>query len=202
MGFCPACGHQLNLGTELFCPNCGQNLAQNKGAPDQAKYSIAIEKTGGDVIGVGIDGSGNILGENVVVGSGSIKSNEAELQKIPDEYAQALKEFSKTIEQQLRGRDVKKEQVQAINDNLSELAKEVIDVKPGTEPKTDYTKQSQIELKTESLIQKVLDVIPQAAETVATFTPLAPFSKIIGKGVADMVNSVAKRKNKNPTKIG
>ena len=38
-------------------------------------------------------------------------------------------------------------------------------------------------------IQKVLDVLPEAAETAATFTPLAPISKLIGKGVRQIVDA-------------
>ena len=43
-------------------------------------------------------------------------------------------------------------------------------------------KQRQVESKTATLIQKVLTVLPEAVKTAATFTPLAPFSKIISKG--------------------
>ena len=40
----------------------------------------------------------------------------------------------------------------------------------------------------------MLDVLPQAAETAATFTPLAPFSKLIGKGVQGIVDAIAKKR--------
>ena len=43
----------------------------------------------------------------------------------------------------------------------------------------DYVKQTNVESKTASVIQKVLDVLPQAAQTTATVTPLAPLSKLI-----------------------
>ncbi len=39
----------------------------------------------------------------------------------------------------------------------------------------------------------MLKVLPQAAETVVPFTPLAPFSKIIGKGVEQLVDELSKR---------
>jgi hypothetical protein len=39
----------------------------------------------------------------------------------------------------------------------------------------------------------VLKVLPQAVETVSTFTPLAPFSKIIGKSVKSIVDAVSKK---------
>ena len=40
----------------------------------------------------------------------------------------------------------------------------------------------------------MLKVLPEAAETAATFTPLAPFSKLIGKGVKQLVDAIAKGK--------
>jgi hypothetical protein len=44
-------------------------------------------------------------------------------------------------------------------------------------------KQTIIESHTATPIQKVLKVLPQAAETSATFTPFAPLNKLIGKGL-------------------
>ncbi len=51
------------------------------------------------------------------------------------------------------------------------------------------------DFKTATTIQKVLDVLPEAAETATTFTLLALFSKLIDKGVRQMVDAiVAKRR--------
>lgn len=72
------------------------------------------------------------------------------------------------------------------------LANEVKDIKPGKEKEIDYVKQTVVESKTATLIQKVLNVLPQAAETAATFTPLAPFSKLIGKGIQGIVDAIKK----------
>ena len=126
-----------------------------------------------------------------------INVSQQELAKIPvPEYANALKEFSESVNQQLKGRQIPEEKVKDINNNLNELAKEVQDIKPGEEEQQqiDYVKQTQIESKTATTIQKVLDVLPEAAETAATFTPLAPFSKLIGKGVRQIVDAITKRK--------
>jgi hypothetical protein len=106
-----------------------------------------------------------------------------------------LKEFSESVNQQLKGKQIPEDQVKEINNNLNEFAKEVQDMKPGEEELIDYVKQTQIESKTASTIQKVLNVLPEAAETAATFTPLAPYSKLIGKGVQGIVDAiVAKRR--------
>jgi len=89
---------------------------------------------------------------------------------------------------------ISEEKVKSINESINELAEEVQDVKPGKVQELDYVKQTNVEAKTASVIQKVLDVLPRAAETTATFTPLAPFSKLIGKGVQGIVDAIAKRK--------
>ena len=78
---------------------------------------------------------------------------------------------------------------------MSELAKEVEDIRPDKEQEIGYVKQTNVEAKTASVIQKVLNVLPQAAETAATFTPLAPFSKLIGEGMQEMANAIQKRRS-------
>jgi hypothetical protein len=92
MKYCSVCGYGLNKGTELFCPNCGSDLRQNKGMLDKTEGSISISGIHGDVFGTGFSGSGNIIGKNIVVGSGTIAVSETQLQKIPNEYAQSLKD--------------------------------------------------------------------------------------------------------------
>ena len=154
---------------------------------------INISGNKGDVIGVGVSGSGNVIGKNIVIGSGTINVNETEIQKTPDEYSKALKEFSENINEQLKGRQIPEDKVKSINSDISELAKEVEDVKPGQEEKVDYVKKLQVEGKTASLVQKILEVLPEAAETASAFTPLAPFSKIIGKTVKNLIDAIRKR---------
>ena len=201
MKFCPECGYHFTAETEKFCPSCGYDINKGTTATPKDRNSINIEKTGGDVFGVGVSGSGHTIGKNIVVGSGTINVSKTELQKIPNEYAQALKEFSENINQQLKGKQIPEEEVISINENMDELAKEVEDIKkPGKEgeqqkeEEIDYVKQTQIETKTASLIQRVLKVLPEAAETAATFTPLAPFSKLIGKTTQHIVDAIAKGK--------
>ena len=201
MKYCSDCGKHLIIGTEKFCPNCGQDLT--KGGvreeatlePEENRRRINISGTQRDVIGFGFSGSGNIIGKNIVVGSGTINVSQQELAKIQGpEYARALKDFSENINQQLKGRQIPEEKVKEINTSLEELAKEVQDVKPGREEQMDYPNQVNIESKTVSVVQKILNVLPEAAETAATFIPLAPFSKIIGKEVTQIVDAIAKRK--------
>jgi len=189
MAFCFNCGHQLVTSTEKFCSSCGQNLNDRT----NSKSSTNISGNQGDVIGVGFSGSGNIIGKNIVVGSGTINANQTEIQNIPNEYAIAIKDFSDSINEQLKGRQIPEDKVKSINKDLTELGKEVKDVKPGEEDKVDVVKKLQVEVKTISLVQKILEVLPETAETVATFTPLAPFSKIIGKTIKNIIDTVSKK---------
>jgi len=137
-------------------------------------------------------GSDNIFGKNIVVGSGTISVSETQLEKSSNEYVQSLKSFSETINKQLEGLQIPEEQIKSINESVNELAKAVKDINPGKEKEIDYVKQTIVESKTATLVQKVLNVLPQAAETAATFTPLAPFSKLIGKGVQGIVDAIKK----------
>ena len=105
-----------------------------------------------------------------------------------------MKDFSENINQQLKGRQIPEEQVKSINTSLEELAKEVQDVKPGREEQMDYPNQVNIESKTVSVGQKNTKCFARRTETAATFTPLSPFSKLIGKGVTQIVEDIAKKK--------
>ena len=166
MNFCSECGQELTAGTEKFCPNCGQDLKK-----------------------AGVRGGGE-------AGSETVNVNQQELANIQDpEYAKALKDFSENINRQLKGRQISKEQVRSINTSLEELAKEVQDVMPGREEEIDYPIQLNIESKTVSIVEKTLNALPEAEEeTAATFGPLAPFSKLIGKGVTQIVGDIAKKR--------
>ena len=192
MAFCFNCGYQLSSTfEEKFCPSCGQDLSDR--ATSSRRDSINISGNPGDVFGVGFSGSGNVIGKNIVIGSGTINVSKQELTKVDSRYADALQQFSDNINKQLKGQQIPEEQVQEINNKLNELTKEVEGIKPGQEEQEiDYEKKKNIEGKTGSLIQRILKVLPQAVETATTFTPLAPFSRLIGKSVEQLVGEVSK----------
>jgi hypothetical protein len=143
----------------------------------------------GDVIGGKVSGTGHTFGKDLTVGRVSVNSTN-----IHNEYSKGLADFSERLNEQFRKQNIPQEQVKPIQDNIDELTKEVEDIKPGEEQQIDYVKQTNIESKFASLVQNVLKALPQAAETVATFTPLAPFSKLIGKSVEHIVAAIQKRR--------
>jgi zinc-ribbon domain len=159
-----------------FCSQCGQQLA--------AGTEKFCPNCGQDLMKGGIRG-----GE---AGSGIVNVIQQELANIQyPEYAKALKDFSENINRHLKARQMSEEQVLSINTSLEELVKEV----QGREEQIDYPIQLNIESKTVSIVQKILDVLPEAEEeTASTFAPLAPLSKLIGKGVSLIVEDIAKRR--------
>ncbi len=64
MPFCHQCGYNLRLGIEKFCPSCGFNL---NGYDKKNSRYIGIIDNNRDIIGVGIDGNGNIIWKNVSI---------------------------------------------------------------------------------------------------------------------------------------
>lgn len=106
---CTGCGFQLTTGSGKFCPNCGYIMNKGTGAAPSERNAIKIENTGGDVFGIGVSGSGNVIGKNVGVRPGTININENQLQRIPNEFANILKEFSENINQQINGKRISEE---------------------------------------------------------------------------------------------
>ena len=138
---------------------------------------IHIGNIGGDAIGIGVTGSGNVIGKNISI-------NEQHLENMPKEYADSLKAFMK----QIKNYNIPPEQIKPIQADLNDLTKEIEGVKP--EEKVSTVKQKIVNSKFSVFAEKVLKLLPKTAETVAAFTPLAPFSKLIGEGVEHLVQTI------------
>lgn len=149
--------------------------------------NINISGVKGDVFGVGVEGTGNIIAKEV---SGTINLNIRQLKNMPDEYAKSLREFSETVNEQFKKHAIPQEKVAPVQESINELAKEVEDVKP--QEKISFDKKTDIESRFKKVASKVLQLLPKGTEAVAAFTPLAPFSKLIGSGVKELVEAIQK----------
>lgn len=148
---------------------------------------IHIGNVGGDVVGVGVSGSGNIIGKNVNI-SGTVSISNQQLQNMPSEYANSLKAFSESINQQLKANNVPSEKVKPIQESINELVKESEGIKP--DQQIGVMNQSDLKSKFINVAKHVLKVLPKTTETVAAFTPLAPFSKLIGEATQHLVEAI------------
>jgi zinc-ribbon domain len=189
MTFCSNCGQQLTVGTEKFCPNCGQDLKIGGAVSVSRNPSINIGNTQGDVMGVGFSGDGNIIGKNITVGSVGI--GEQQLQKIPKEYADSLKAFTDAINQQFKANNVPSTKVADVQRNVSEFSQELEGVKPGQDP--GIVKKSNLKYKLINIAKAALTILPKTLPVVlSAFTPLQPFSQLIGEDTQVLVQAVQK----------
>ncbi|MGA7369288.1 MAG: hypothetical protein WBX01_09170 [Nitrososphaeraceae archaeon] len=79
-------------------------------------------------------GDGNVVAKYLLVGDGTINVSEQRVAEIQNnEYAKGLEEFSKNVNEQLKGQSVAEETISSINESIDELAKEVKDIKSGQE---------------------------------------------------------------------
>jgi hypothetical protein len=71
---------------------------------DEKNSGIHIGDVGGDIIGVDIKGSGNIVGKNIIVKS-------EQLQKIPTGYADSLQAFTDALNREFKANNVPPDKV-------------------------------------------------------------------------------------------
>ena len=155
------------------------------------KTGVNISNVGGDVIGTNVSGTSNIIGKDINVDiSGTVNINSQILNKLPEEYSNAFKEFTEKINEQIKRNNIIPQQVEPIKESINELAKETETIHPNEEP--SIIKQQSWKEKLFRVFKSVLPVLPKTAETIAAFTPLAPFSKIIGESVEKLVEGVQK----------
>ena len=155
------------------------------------KTGVNIRSVGGDVIGTNVTGTGNVIGKDINVDiSGTVSINNQILDRLPEEYSNAFKEFTERINEQIKRNSIIPQQVEPIRESINELAKETEAISPNEEP--SILKQQSWKEKFFRVLKNVLPVLPKTAETISAFTPLAPFSKIIGESVEKLVEGVQK----------
>ncbi len=156
---------------------------QNKG--------INISGNTGDIIGVEVSGNNNLIGKNIVVGSGTISVNDERLCNFPAKYSESLREFTERINSELQGQKISEDDKYAINNNIDEFAKQVAEAKvvEGKENELPGAKRRELNGKLGTVIKTVLKILPTAAKIgISFFAPLSPFSDLIGEKVEDIVN--------------
>jgi hypothetical protein len=147
---------------------------------------IHIGNVGGDVVGIGVKGSGNIIGKNINVGSVSVSN-----QQIPKEYADSLMAFADAINQQFKANNVPPDKVTEVQKNVNEFSKELEDVKPGQEP--GVIRKTNLKSKLVNIAKAALTILPKTLPAVlSAFTPLQPFSGLIGEDTQLLIQAIQK----------
>jgi DNA-binding PadR family transcriptional regulator len=151
--------------------------------------SIHISDITGDITGIGISGSNNVIEKNIQI-SDSFNIENNLLSTLPQKYADAFKKFNENISYQFKQNNISEGKAKEVNNTISELVKETQGVKPDEEPK--LLKQQKWRERFFKVLENILHILPKTAETIAIFTPLAPFSKLIGNTIEKVVEEVQK----------
>ena len=154
------------------------NTHENQTKTDNTS-DLSFSNITGHVTLTNVEGNNNQVSNNI---SGDIKVDSKTLEKIDPVFQESIKDFTDKLGALLKDKDVPKQKADAIKTNLSGLAKEVEDVKPNEELPDNERKEGIIK-NLKDLAYNIASLSPQVAETVASMTPLAPFSKPIGKAV-------------------
>jgi hypothetical protein len=134
---------------------------------------------------------GNSNTTNVSV-SGDIKVEKNILSKLDLEFQNSITDFTKLLKKELEGKTLTPEQISTVNNSINDVAKEFEGVKADEEI-PDEDRKDDIKSKLRNLADALLALAPDVAEKIAELTPLAPFSKSIGKGVT-YLSDLIKRK--------
>jgi len=174
MKFCPECGYKFTSGAEKFCPDCGYDVSKRVATPSEGKNknSINISNTRGDVFGVDVSGSGNVIGKDITV-------NQTTYNKLEPEFRNSLEDFLALINKDTE--ELADEQRKSLKESIDALAKSADGLKSGQVLESQEDKD-EIKSKQITLAEKIVNYLPQVAESIASVTPLAPFSKVIGEG--------------------
>jgi hypothetical protein len=160
------------------------NSSQDKG--------YKIENVKGHVTITPITGNQNVT--TVSVGE-NIKLDIKTISELDPAFNKSITEFKDLLKKQLKEKQATEEQIEKLNKNFDELATELKGVK-ADQTIEDEGKKDDITTKVTNLVEAIVDIAPDAAEKIASMTPLAPVSKAIGRGVG-YVSDLIKRKLKN-----
>ena len=173
---------------------------------DHQKYNLSLDKQEKDQtedtstnrnIKVGdISGTGIIVGSHITTGDVTIGIEQSIKQNPQNEYLQGLKKLTGELSKEYEKYNVPQEKQTEINQSIQDLEKEVKDLK--SETKVEDLKPSQekqIDAKTTTMIEKIVDALPALSETIVNFTPLSPFSKLIRGEMQNIVDAVKEYKN-------
>lgn len=151
--------------------------------------AINVSGNQGDVIGLGIQGDANVIGKNISI-TGDIAVNNNNYNNLAPEFKNSLNELLVLLNKE--SGHLPKEQKKSFSEIIDKLAKEYQSIKPDEEIK-DEDKKDDAKSKLIMLVEKLVDLMPDVAKSITLITPLAPFSKVIGKGTGYFGDLIKKK---------
>lgn len=153
-----------------------------------ARNKISIGDVKGTVMGVGVSGKGHTFVHNEDKSTTKIKIKKKTLNNLPEEYAEALTGFRKNLNKKIKESSIPGEGTEELQREVDALVDEVASVTEETDQPLPDDKKTGLRNRLHSIGATLKKHLPSAAEAAAAMTPLAPFSKIIGESVGDLLN--------------
>lgn len=160
------------------------------------KITIKTGDTGQGSVVVGkVAGTGNVVGAgNTVTSSHQIAIPAQKIEALPRDLAQGMNAFLERVNALLAQSPPQDTQpVQEVKQEIEAMVDETnaaIGDDKSPEPAVPVAAKMSIGLRLVNAAKGILKLLPKTAETIAAFSPLAPFSKIIGQGVEELVGAV------------
>jgi hypothetical protein len=147
--------------------------------PKSSKYHNVFGSIGS--IGVIQQGDNTIANVNM---NSTVTVDPKYLEAMAKQYAESLLNFTSRLNIELQKENVQTQAVANIQTQINELAQET----PKLAEKTvDDNRKSSIKEKLKAVIVAVAKASPKIAKTILTFTPLAPFSELVGETIESLV---------------
>lgn len=140
---------------------------------------------GGDVVGSGFQGTVQGFIAHTFTVHGDLSMGDG----APNEYVQGVQAFAKNVDEQLKAVPAPPEAVRPLQEATGELAREAAKIEP--DQPVSVSRKMTLRARLYAVAEGLLRVVPRTAEAVAALTPLAPFSKLIGEGLEEVVKAVA-----------
>jgi|WetSurMetagenome_2_1015567.scaffolds.fasta_scaffold13151_6 hypothetical protein len=132
----------------------------------------------------------NIIGGNVVLSQARnsvVSINTQQFSNLSGDLSQALQAFTGEVNKQMQIYKVPPEEVSQLRQSIVELGKEAEGVESG---KVKGVKKAGIKAKLMAVGERLCKNLPKTVETIALFTPLAPFAHLIGETIGDLMKEV------------
>jgi hypothetical protein len=144
-----------------------------------------------------VSGSGIIIGHHIETGDVILGLNSSIKQNPNNPYLQGLKDLTEKLSLEYQKYNVPDDKRSLINQSIQDLQSDAKNLKPETELKDlSLSQQKQVDAKTTTLVERLIDALPAASEVVTDFTPLSPFSKLIRGGVQSIVDAIKQSRGK------
>ena len=136
---------------------------------------------------IDISGKGNVIDKNIAIFE-MVNLDSDMLKEIP--YAETLKNFCQSLNEQLTRHNIQKPQISQIQESVNRLVKEIEGAEIDQE--VNAQKSTSIKVRLINVARNTLRVLPMTAEMVTLFTLLAPFRRLIGVVTQSIIKHIQK----------